>query len=86
MHGSCAALCQALAITTAADQTDLVTSREIWLESRPPAVTQRAWQITRSPRIGISSAQEYHYRYFIDGHKLVSGLARLHKQKREWLF
>lgn len=81
-----ARLCQALAIDTQLDGTDLTRSQDVWLESAPPPVEEIAWQMTASPRIGISSAREVHYRYFIDGHRDVSGLARLHQQPRQWTF
>jgi len=81
-----ARLCHALAIDAALDKVDLTTSNAIWLEKPPAAVKQRQWSIAVSPRIGITSAQDALYRYFIDGHYCVSGLARLHSQKREWLF
>ncbi|MCC6508153.1 MAG: DNA-3-methyladenine glycosylase, partial [Pirellulaceae bacterium] len=81
-----ARLCQALSIDTRNDRTDLTASDDIWLEESPVVVGQRPWQLTRSPRIGISSAQEKPHRLFIDGHQCVSGLARLHCQKRTWTF
>lgn len=81
-----ARLCQALSITNAHNQTDLIASDEIWIESPPMAVSNHVWQITNSGRVGISSAQDLPYRYFIDGHNCVSGLARLHKTKRNWSF
>ena len=81
-----ARLCQALAITTAHDQTDLLTSDSIWIETAPQAVANCRWHTTSSPRIGISSAQELLYRYFIDGHDCVSGLAKHHQSKRSWRF
>jgi DNA-3-methyladenine glycosylase len=81
-----ARLCQAMAIDAALDKLDLTTSDEIWLEEPPSVVRKRQWEVAVSPRIGISSAQDALYRYFIDGHYCVSGLARLHSQKRAWLF
>ena len=81
-----ARLCQALAIDASLDKVDLTTSPVVWLEQAPAAVTERKWDIAVSPRIGITSAQDVLYRYFIDGHYCVSGLARLHSRKREWLF
>jgi DNA-3-methyladenine glycosylase len=81
-----ARLCQAMAIDTAQDKLDLVRSEEIWLEEAPPVVRQRPWTVTATSRIGISSAQDLPYRYFIDGHHCVSGLARQHSQKRDWTF
>lgn len=84
--GGPARLCHALAIDLALDKVDLTRSPAIWLEAPPAAVKQHDWDVAVSPRIGISSAQEALYRYFIDGHYCVSGLARLHSRKREWLF
>lgn len=81
-----ARLCHALAIDAALDKVDLTTSRDLWLEQPPSAVKERQWDVAVSPRIGISSAQDALYRYFMDGHYCVSGLARLHSRKREWLF
>ena len=81
-----ARLCQAMNITTAQDKIDLISSNEIWIEPPLPSVIDRSWRITRSSRIGLSSAQELPYRFFIDGHICVSGLARLHQAKREWSF
>lgn len=81
-----ARLCQALAITTSQDQTDLVSSENIWIESPPECVVNKEWHTTRSPRIGISSGQDLLYRFFIDGHACVSGLARAHQTKRSWQF
>lgn len=81
-----ARLCQALAITTAENQTDLTTSDSIWIEPPPRCVQETNWNMTASPRIGISTAQDLPYRFFVDGHVCVSGLARLHEQKRNWRF
>ena len=84
--GGPARLCQALAIDNANDKLNLATSDEIWLEQSPAVVRQRKWKVTTTSRIGISSARDLPYRYFIDGHHCVSGLARLHSQKRDWSF
>lgn len=81
-----ARLCQALAIATVDDGIDLKSSDEVWLEPPPKCVLESSWQTTMSSRIGISSAQELPYRFFIDGHGCVSGLARLHNVKRGWRF
>lgn len=81
-----ARLCQALAIDGAEDKLDLTISDQVWLERPPTAVEGHKWKITATSRIGISSARELQYRYFIDGHHCVSGLARLHSQKRAWSF
>jgi len=81
-----ARLCQSLAIDREHDQINLCASREIWLEAAPNLTAQKTWQVTASPRIGISAAQSTPYRWFVDGHLCVSGLARLHQQRRHWTF
>jgi DNA-3-methyladenine glycosylase len=81
-----ARLCQALAIDSSHDKLDLLASNEVWLEKPPSEVLQRKWKITTTSRIGISSARELEYRFFIDGHHCVSGLARQHSHKRDWMF
>lgn len=81
-----ARLCQAMHINTTNDKLNLCESNEVWLESPPAEVQAIDWSITSTPRIGISKATELPYRMFIDGHLCVSGLARLHSQKRSWLF
>lgn len=81
-----ARLCEALAIDSSKDKLNLITSSEVWLEPRPSEVARRSWDVISTPRIGISSANELLYRYFIDGHLCVSGLARHHSRKREWSF
>ncbi len=81
-----AKLCQALAIDRTLDGIDLMTSNDVWIESSVEIVEQLRWSTVASPRIGISSATEHLYRFFIDGHACVSGLARLHTQKRGWTF
>lgn len=81
-----ARLCQALAIDASEDKLNLIQSSDVWLEEPPAVVRKRKWKLTNTSRIGISSAHELQYRYFIDGHLCVSGLARHHSQKREWSF
>lgn len=79
-------LCQALAVGTECDKLNLIESQEVWLEEPPAEVNAQPWSVTSSSRIGISSSQSALYRYFIDGHQCVSGLARLHQQRRSWSF
>ncbi len=79
-------LCQALQVDRTLDKSNLLTSDAIWLEDSPAEVRHRDWTFHASPRIGISSAQDALLRFFIDGHHCVSGLARLHRQKRHWTF
>ncbi len=80
-----ARLCQALDIDRSQDGLDLISSRDVWLETVPglPAATHI---IRCGPRIGISQAQELPLRYFLDGHYFVSGLARHHSCGRHWSF
>lgn len=81
-----ARLCQSLDIDRSLDGVDLAESDSIWLESSPMAVSARDFTITATPRIGISTARDSLYRFFIDGHQCVSGLARDHSTRRSWLF
>lgn len=81
-----ARLCQALAIDASHDKLNLLDSGEVWMEAPPEAVRRRQWETTSTSRIGISSAHELEYRFFIDGHHCVSGLARQHARKRDWMF
>jgi DNA-3-methyladenine glycosylase len=81
-----ARLCQALAVDASKDKLNLLDSDEVWLEKPPQAVRRRQWNVTTTSRIGVSSGRDLEYRYFIDGHHCVSGLARHHSQKREWTF
>lgn len=81
-----ARLCQALDVDRSLDGVDLCSSDQIWLERSPRITTQIPWKITTSPRIGISSAADLPLRFFIDGNRFVSGLARLHQQPRTWAF
>lgn len=74
-----ARLCQSLAVNLEQDKTDLISSRMIWIEESPTEVANGQWTITSSFRIGITKAQDLPYRFFVDGHDCVSGLARLHK-------
>ena len=79
-------LCQALAVDRSLDGTNLITSPHIWLEQAPAHVLARQWTVRTSPRIGISQAVERPLRWFIDGHRFVSGCARDHSCRRDWSF
>jgi DNA-3-methyladenine glycosylase len=81
-----ARLCQALDITTDQNGLDLVRSHDVWLEAAPAALVGRRRRIVRAVRIGISQAVDLPLRYFLDGHRLVSGLARHHSAGRSWTF
>lgn len=70
-----ARLCEALAINRQQDGWDLTLGRELWIEDDPSfQLTSR--QIARSPRIGISTAQERLLRFFVSGNPFVSGARR----------
>ncbi len=81
-----ARLCQALAVNRSLDGTDLVTSSHIWLEQAPATVSAKEWSLRSSPRIGISRAVDRPLRWFVDGHRYVSGCARDHSCRRDWSF
>ena len=72
-------LCQALDIDRTWDGIDLTTSDDIWIE--PPEEPHRPrLRITRSPRIGVTKAEELLLRYFVDGNMFVSGRVGTHKR------
>ncbi|MEM8734814.1 MAG: DNA-3-methyladenine glycosylase [Planctomycetota bacterium] len=79
-------LSESLKVDRRLDGIDLSTDRRVWLESAAPQVVSRSWKWRKSRRIGISSAQTRQLRFFIDGHHLVSGLARDHSMGRTWKF
>ncbi len=81
-----ARMCQALAVDRSLDGTDLLTSSSIWFESEPSVVTTQPWEARMSARIGISQAIDRPLRWFIDGHRFVSGRARDHSRRRDWSF
>ncbi len=81
-----ARLCQALAIDRKLDGTSLLTSPAIWLEQAPASVVMQEWSARSSPRIGISQEVERPLRWFVDGHRYVSGCARDHSRRRDWSF
>ena len=67
-----ARLCEALAINRQQDGWDLTLGRDLWIEADPTfQLTPR--QITRSPRIGISTAQQRLSRFYVSGSPFVSG-------------
>lgn len=81
-----ARMCQALAVDRSLDGENLITSERIWFESEPAVVTAQPWTARTSPRIGISQAVDMPLRWFIDGHRFVSGCARDHSRRRDWRF
>jgi DNA-3-methyladenine glycosylase len=76
-------LCQAMGISKLHDGCSLIDGDRMWLEKVPPS---RKFQIQTSPRIGISQARELPLRYFVDGHRFVSGRAADHSMPRTWVW
>jgi len=72
-----ARLCQAFAIDRRLDRWDLTRGRRLWIEelADPP----RCWQVSRSERIGVTSAHHLPLRYFYHDCPFVSGPRRLNK-------
>ncbi|MCE9529186.1 MAG: DNA-3-methyladenine glycosylase [Planctomycetales bacterium] len=67
-----ARLCEALAINRQQDGFDLTLGREIWIEDDPDFKLSPK-MIRRSPRIGISTAQEKLLRFYVADNFFVSG-------------
>ena len=67
-----ARLCEALAVTRQQDGWDFTLGRELWMEADPD-FTLPTRQIARSPRIGISTAQDRLLRFYVKGNPFVSG-------------
>lgn len=78
--------CQALAVDRCLDGANLITGDKIWFEREPSVVANQPWKHRNSVRIGISQAVEKRLRWFIDGHRFVSGCARDHSRRRDWCF
>lgn len=73
-------LAEALDIDRAYDGWDLTAGQELWIAAAEPA--DRTDRITRSGRIGISTAQHRLLRYFVAGNRYVSGKRHVQKQRR----
>jgi DNA-3-methyladenine glycosylase len=67
-----ARLCEALAINRQQDGWDLTLGSELWIEE-DEAFRLSPRQIARTPRIGISAAQDRLLRFFVRGNLFVSG-------------
>ncbi|WDQ18336.1 DNA-3-methyladenine glycosylase [Rhodopirellula sp. P2] len=72
-------LCQSLAIDRRCDGVDSVADQS-WRVFSGPSVPRNG--ITTTPRIGISQSVELPLRFFVDGNRCVSGLARQHRRPR----
>jgi DNA-3-methyladenine glycosylase len=79
-------LCECMDVDRRFDGIDLQTSNQVWFETPHETVEQARWQIKSSPRIGISKAQRLQLRWFIDGHRFVSGRAKEHSAGKHWSF
>lgn len=73
-----ARLCEAFAVDRQLNGWDLTHGRKIWICD---ADSQEPFEITTSPRIGVTSAQERLLRFFVDGNPFVSGPKRFHRQR-----
>jgi DNA-3-methyladenine glycosylase len=67
-----ARLCEALAINRQQDGWDLTLGRDLWIEA-DPGFQLSPHKILRSPRIGISTAQERLLRFYVRNNQFVSG-------------
>ncbi len=81
-----ARLCQAFEVDRKLDGINLLSSSALWFETEPELVAEKPWTASTSPRIGISQAVDKPLRWFIDGHRFVSGCARDHQRRRDWSF
>ncbi len=75
-------LCQAFGLDLAWDGWDLTRGQGLWIEHGPALPT---WKIGTSPRIGIRLAQDLPLRFFVQGHRYVSGPRRCHGRPDTWI-
>lgn len=75
-----ARLCEAFAVDRSLDGWDMSRSTRLWIANDDTAPNQE-FRLTRSPRIGVTSAKDSPLRFFIDGSPFVSGLKRLHSRR-----
>ncbi len=71
-------ICQAMQVNRDSDGVDVLRSNEWRLTARHGAGPH----VIASPRIGIRHATDLPLRFFVDGNRYVSGLARLHTRPR----
>ncbi len=70
--------CQALHVDRELDGVSLVDSEDIWIEN---SVVIHRESVRCSSRIGISTATDKPWRFFVDGNRFVSGFARQHSRR-----
>lgn len=74
-------ICQALAINRTDDGIHPFMDAR-WRLFESPGSPMSSDQITTTTRIGISQSTELPLRFFVDGNRYVSGLARQHRRPR----
>jgi DNA-3-methyladenine glycosylase len=74
-------LCQALAIDRSLDGVDLIRGDLVWIE---PGPSMADFSIRASSRIGIRQSLDLPLRFFVDGHRYVSGRAKDHSNGKHW--
>jgi len=77
-----ARLCEALAIDRTYDGWDLTAGRELWI-GEDPEPPERPFQVAKSGRIGLSSAQRRLLRFFVAGNPFVSGRTQAPTKRRD---
>lgn len=73
-----AMLCQSLDVDLRLDGVSLCDTEAIWVEAFPQELE---FATNATPRIGIRHAAELPLRFFVDGNRYVSGLARDHTRR-----
>ncbi len=71
-----ARLCQAFAIDRRLDRWDLTCGQRLWIDDEMGS--PRFMEIGQSVRIGVTSAHELPYRFFVRDNPFVSGPRSLH--------
>ncbi len=74
-------LCQAMAIGRETNGQPLTAGNRIWIEETR-LQSGGDFQISVSPRIGVTAAEQLLLRFFVDGNRFVSGLRRHHSVKK----
>ena len=72
-----ARLCEALEIDRHLNEHDLIDSQQLWI-AVDPSFDDTDYQITTSPRIGVTSAKTLDLRFFFNGSRFVSGPRKFH--------